>query len=206
MDFASDEEVTDDDEEPSGDGSSDDEAYEDEMRAKTTERVRKAKKAKRARLQPEGWDATVSQPVSYCPADRFPIIINRRWSKKHVAYDTHEVDFINIREVENDEALALINAALGQKVKVHIKSPAGAFKQNMLALDTLYKTPKDGVRTEWNDRGQRLLTGQDFNNLPNVDLLADIRGNFPAPERAMKRLNREQKDTVIAMASAPLGV
>ena len=89
---------------------------------------------------------------------------------------------------------------------MHIKSPAGAFKQILVALDTLYKSLNDAVRTEWNDRAQRLLTGQAFNNLLEIDPLADIRGDFATPETEIKRLNQEQRQTVTAMGSAPLGV
>jgi hypothetical protein len=73
------------------------------------------------------------------------------------------VDIINTQE---DEVLTLITTAVGQKVKVHIKSPASTYKPTLVALDALHRTLKGVKRTDWNDRGQRHLTGEDLDDLP----------------------------------------
>lgn len=162
------------------------------------ERQQKREQAKKEKGENAPWTAKVIAPDARCPPEMICIWLKRPWDSKTGEFkDNREIDFCPSSDCSNAEVRNNLLMYPPTMVTVKIDTNDQVMKQNLIAADNLYSTPKNKERLPWNDRSVQLALGKDLHALAELDIFEDLREEFPHPEELMPLLNHAQKTAVV---------
>jgi len=151
----------------------------------------------------KSWHGLVVDPLPLIPIDTVTAIITRPWSKVNGRGSwsdaTEMTDAIPWRKLKSRKiAKELIAKAALIPVKIQAEYSDKVMRRNIKNLDQLSDlTTKPEIK--------QLLLGNNYIDLPEVDMYEPVREEFPDPVAVMEELNADQRAAVDLAGQAPAG-
>jgi AAA domain/DnaJ domain len=149
----------------------------------------------------KSWHGLVVDPLPLIPIDTIIAIITRPWSKKNGkgSWSDNMTDAIPWRKLGSRKiAKELIAKARPIPVKIWAEYSDKVMKRNIKNLSQLSDLD---TRPEI----KQLLLGNNYIDLPEVDMYELVREEFPDPVAVMDELNADQRAAVDLAGQAPAG-
>ena len=151
----------------------------------------------------KSWHGLVVDPLPLTPIDTVIVIITRPWSKENGEGSwsdaTDMTDAIPWRKLRSRKiAKELIAKATLIPVKIQAEYSDKVMRRNIKNLDQLSDlTTRPEIK--------QLLLGNNYVDLPEVDMYELVREEFPDPVAVMDELNADQRAAVDLAGQAPAG-